>query len=521
MSSQGSTLESVIDISIVRTLGDLKAAGYRVEPVKDEMRRNLIRKLRAGEDLFPGVIGFGDTVVPQIVNAILARHDMILLGLRGQAKTRIARLLPELLDEYVPIVAGSEINDDPFAPISRRAVEMIREMGDDTPIEWLHRSSRYGEKLATPDVTIADLIGDIDPIKAANQRLAYSHEGAIHFGLIPRTNRGIFVINELPDLQPRIQVGLFNIMQEKDIQIRGFNVRIPLDLSIVFTANPEDYTNRGSIITPLKDRIDSQILTHYPRTLADGIEITRQEAWRERGSGLPLVMPEYMEEVVEMIAVQARSSEFVDQQSGVSARMTIATMEALVSNAERRALVNGDDRIVPRIIDLQQALPGITGKVELVFEGEQEGPAKVARLLINKAVREVFKAYFPNPLERTRRGAERGEKGSAAPADPYAPILKWFGHANVIDLEDQMPFDAYYAELLKVPALADLAVKHLGVDPNDTAVLATGMEFLLDGLHQNSKVAKEEVSTHVSYKDMLGTIFTIKGSSMDDEEEEY
>lgn len=498
------------------TLGELKASGYQVVSVKEEMRRNLIRKLRSGEVLFPGIVGFEETVVPQLVNAILAKHDIILLGLRGQAKTRIARLLPNFLDEYIPVVAGSEINDNPFAPVSRYSVELIREKGDDTPIEWLHRSARYGEKLATPDVTIADLIGDIDPIKAANQRLTYSHEGAIHFGLVPRTNRGIFVINELPDLQPRIQVGLFNIMQEKDIQIRGFNVRIPLDLAIIFTANPEDYTNRGSIITPLKDRIDSQILTHYPKTLDEGMTITRQEAWSDREPDGTLIMPKYMEQIVEMIAVQARQSEFVDQQSGVSARMTIATMEALVSNAERRAIMNGDNVVVPRIIDLQHALPGITGKVELVFEGEQEGPAKVARVLIGKAVREVFTLYFPNPLDRPRRGAE---KGAPPPADPYAAILKWFGEGNTIELEDTMRFDEYRRELEKVPGLRELAQQHLKVDPGNIYELATGMEFVLDGLHQNSKIAKDEIAARVSYKDMLGAIFTIKGSRYEEEDE--
>jgi len=501
-----------------QTLGELKASGYRPLPVKEEMRKNLVGKLRSKEVLFPGIIGFDETVIPQLVNAILAKHDIILLGLRGQAKTRIARMLVNLLDEYTPIVAGSEINDNPFEPVSRYAAELVRERGDDTPIEWVHRAERYGEKLATPDVTIADLIGDIDPIKAANQRLTYSHEGAIHFGIVPRANRGIFVINELPDLQPRIQVGLFNIMQEKDIQIRGFNVRLPLDLAIIFTANPEDYTNRGSIVTPLKDRIDSQILTHYPRTLEDGMTITRQEAWREREIDGTLIMPEYIEQIVEMVAVQARQSEFVDQQSGVSARMTIATMEALISNAERRAIVNGDDAIVPRIIDLQYALPGITGKVELVFEGEQEGPAKVARLLVNKAVREVFVMYFPNPLERPRRNAEK--QGKKEP-DPYANILTWFGQGNTIELEEGMQFEAYRQELEKVPGLRDLAIKHMKVDPANNYEVATAMEFVLDGLHQNSKIAKEEVTTMVSYSDMLGTIFTTRGRSFDEEDEQY
>ncbi|MEP7221019.1 MAG: magnesium chelatase, partial [Bacteroidota bacterium] len=467
--------------------------------------------------LFPGIVGFDETVIPQLVNAVLAKHDVILLGLRGQAKTRIARLLVNLLDEYIPVVRGSEINDNPFAPISNYASVLIAEQGDATPIDWVHRSARYGEKLATPDVTVADLIGDIDPIKAANQRLSYSNEGAIHFGIIPRTNRGIFVINELPDLQPRIQVGLFNIMQEKDIQIRGFNIRIPLDLSIVFTANPEDYTNRGSIITPLKDRIDSQILTHYPKSLEDGMEITRQEAWRVRETDSTLIMPEYIEQIVEMVAVQARQSEFVDQQSGVSARMTIATMEALVSNAERRAIINGDAAIVPRIIDLQHALPGITGKVELVFEGEQEGPAKVARVLVNKAVREVFAMYFPNPLERPKqRGAE---KGAAPQPDPYAAILKFFGAGNSVTLEDMMSFDDYRNELDRVPGLRDMTIRHLGLSPSNPYELATGMEFVLDGLHQNSKIAKGEVATKVSYSDMLGSIFTMRGRG--DDEDEY
>jgi magnesium chelatase subunit I len=495
------------------TLGMLRESGYQIMPVKDEMRRNLVRKLRDRDPLFPGIVGFDETVVPQLVNAILARHDILLLGLRGQAKTRIARMLPELLDEYVPIVRGSEVNDNPFAPVSRFARDLVREAGDETPIEWIHRYERYGEKLATPDVTIADLIGDIDPIKAANQRLTFSHESAINFGIVPRTNRGIFVLNELPDLQPRIQVGLFNIMQERDIQIRGFSVRIPLDIVMVFTANPQDYTNRGAIITPLKDRIDSQILTHYPRTLEHGMEITRGESWTVREADGTLIMPEYIEQVVEMIAVQARKSEFVDQQSGVSARMTITTMEALVSNAERRAILTGESVVVPRIVDLQHALPGITGKVELVFEGEQEGPLKVARALVGKAVREVFAMYFPNPLERPRRGQDKSA------ADPYAPVLKWFGEGNVIELEDRMPFEAFHRELSRIPALAELTARHLKVDAANVHEMATAMEFVLDGLHQNSKIAKEEVESHVSYRDMIGSMFTRPRGGFEEEEE--
>ncbi|MCX6143667.1 MAG: sigma 54-interacting transcriptional regulator [Ignavibacteriales bacterium] len=388
------------------TLGELRRSGYKVQAVKDEIRNNLIRKLEKREPLFPGIIGYGQTVVPSIVNAILARHDILLLGLRGQAKSRIVRQLPSLLDEYVPFIKGCEINDNPFKPVCKRCNDLLKERGEDLEIEWLHRDRRFGEKLATPDVTIADLIGDVDPIKAAAQRLHYSHEGAIHYGIIPRTNRGIFAINELPDLQPRIQVGLFNIMEEKDIQIRGFNIRIPLDLMIVFTANPEDYTNRGNLITPLKDRIDSQILTHYPRTIEDAIKITEQEAWVHR-DGQNVQIPYYFREIIEQTAFEARKSEYVDQKSGVSARFTISAMENLVSNAERRAILVGDRTIVPRICDLAHALPGMTGKVELVFEGEQEGPAEVSKALVGKAVREVFKRYFPDPLQK--RAKHQGE----------------------------------------------------------------------------------------------------------------
>lgn len=498
------------------TLGELKASGYRSLPVKEEMRRNMIRRLGEAGELFPGIVGYRDTVEPQLVNAILARHDILLLGLRGQAKTRLARTMTEFLDEYVPVVAGSEVNDDPFNPISRYARDLLAEKGDGTPITWLHRSERYGEKLATPDVTIADLIGDIDPIKVATQRLSFSHEGAIHFGIIPRTNRGIFVINELPDLQPRIQVGLFNIMQERDIQIRGFNVRIPLDVVIVFTANPQDYTNRGAIITPLKDRIDSQILTHYPRTLEDGIAITRQESKVDDEVREQLIVPEYLEQIVEMIAAHARSSEFVDQQAGVSTRMTISTMEAMTANAERRALLNGEKVILPRIIDLQQGMTGITGKAELVFEGEQEGPVKVARALIGKGVRSVFSLYFPDPLGKNRK------KGEEETADPYGTIVEWFSAGNTLDLHDRLTLDEFAAELNKVPGLAELAAKHLQLSTSDKYVLSVAMEFVLEGLHQNSKIGKEEGEARSSYRDMVGSIFAggMGGYGYEDEEED-
>ncbi len=489
------------------TLGELKKSGYRILSVKDEIRNNLIKKLRNKEELFPGIVGYETTVIPAIVNAILAKHDIILLGLRGQAKTRIIRQIPLLLDEYIPVIKGSEINDNPFSPVSKFGADQIAAFGDETEIEWIHRSQRFSEKLATPDVTIADLIGDIDPIKAATQRLHFSHEGAIHFGLIPRSNRGIFAINELPDLQPRIQVGLFNILEEKDVQIRGFNIRIPLDVCLVFTANPEDYTNRGSIITPLKDRIDSQILTHYPRSLDDAIEITEQEAWVER-DGLQLHMPHYFKEIIEHIAFEARKSEFVDQKSGVSARLTIAAMENLVSNAERRAIILNEQHIVPRICDLPHALPGVTGKVELVFEGEQEGSLKVGKALIGKATREVFRKYFPDPLQRPKRPQQGQEQKDTS---EYGAIVQWFESGNSIEVADDMPFAAYYAELNRIPTLYDITRKYFKLDQKNEYDLASAMEFVLDGLHQNSKIAKDEIDHVTHYKDMVGSIFSNKG----------
>ncbi|KAB2924587.1 MAG: magnesium chelatase [Bacteroidetes bacterium] len=497
-----------------RTVGELKRSGYRTVPVKEEVRANLITKLKAREPLFPGIIGYETTVVPALVNAILARHDIILLGLRGQAKTRIIRMLPSLLDEYVPVIKGSEVNDDPFRPVSKFGSDRLRDEGDETEIDWLHRERRFSEKLATPDVTIADLIGDIDPIKAATQRLHYSHEGAIHFGLIPRSNRGIFALNELPDLQPRIQVGLFNILEEKDVQIRGFNIRIPLDVFLVFTANPEDYTNRGSIITPLKDRIDSQILTHYPRTLDDAIEITGQEAWTER-NGAPAVIPHYFKEIIESIAFEARRSEFVDQKSGVSARLTIAAMENLVSNAERRAILLGEERIVPRMCDLPHVLPGVTGKVELVFEGEQEGAMKVGKALIGKATRTVFARYFPDPLQRPRR-RESSASTEQTPKNEYTPVVRWFEQGNSLMLSDDMPFAAYRAELARVPGLKEVTMKHFKLGDDDPYGLATAMEFVLDGLHQNSRIAKEEVDHVAVYKDMVGQIFSGRAGDIDE-----
>lgn len=507
--------------SFPKTIGELKVNNYKVLSVKDEIRKNLIKKLKSKEKLFKGIVGYDKTVMPAVINAVLAKHDIIFLGLRGQAKTKIARMLVSLLDDYAPIVKGSEINDNPFKPISKFAVDEVREHGDYTEIQWITPEMRYGEKLATPDVTIADLIGDIDPIKAATQRLHYSHEGAIHFGIVPRCNRGIFVINELPDLQPRIQVGLLNIMQEKDIQIRGFNIRIPLDIFIVFTANPEDYTNRGNIITPLKDRIDSQILTHYPKSIEDGIRITESQSWISRDADSEVVIPYYIKEIVELIAQEARKSEFVEQKSGVSARMPISVMENLISNAERRAILNDEKVIFPRITDLQTALPGMTGKIELVFEGEQEGTVKVSKALIGKSIRQIFKKYFPDPLlRRTKKPQDTSEP------DVYHEIIRWFEQGNSIELNDEMKFKDYFKELKKVHCLETFVKKYVKLLNNDYE-LATMMEFVLDGLHQNSKIAKDESDETVSYKDMLSSMLhekPLKGgnrSAFDYEEWNY
>ncbi len=480
------------------TIGALRASGYEVKPVKQEMRDNLIEKLQTKETLFPGIVGYDDTVIPALCNAVLSFHDLILLGLRGQAKTRLIRSLPALLDEFIPIVKGSEINDDPFRPVSKHCVDLVAEHGDEVEIEWLHRDDRFGEKLATPDVTVADLIGDIDPIKAASQRLHYAHEGVIHFGIIPRSNRGIFAINELPDLQPRIQVGLFNIMQEKDIQIRGFPVRIPLDVVVVYTANPEDYTNRGSIITPLKDRIGSQIATHYPRTLEEGIEITRQEATERRNGGLELHLPYFFREIIEQVAIEARKSDFVDQKSGVSVRMTVSSMENLLSNAERRAVLNGESLIVPRICDLYAAVPAITGKIELVYEGEQEGEINVSRALIGKAVKALFLKYFSDPLAAMQKNEQT-----------YTEIVNWFKNNQALEISDTTPLQAYTRDLTEVSGLGQVVDKHMPVMKGDhEAMRISAMEFVLDGLHQHSMLSKETVNSKASYGDMLDTMFS-------------
>ncbi|MBC8044705.1 MAG: magnesium chelatase, partial [Rhizobacter sp.] len=483
----------------LKTLGELKRSLYRSRSVKDEIRENLIVMMKKGENAFPGIMGYEKTVVPQIQNAILSKHDIILLGLRGQAKTKIIRMMINLLDEFVPVIKGSEINDDPFKPLSKMAREKVLHEGDNTEIAWLHRSDRFGEKLATPDVTIADLIGDIDPIKAASQKLTYADENVIHYGIIPRTNRGIFAINELPDLQPRIQVGLLNIMQEKDIQIRGFMVRIPLDIFIIYSANPEDYTNRGNIITPLKDRIDSQIITHYPKTIETGIKITEQEAWSERQSEVQVRVPHYFREIIEHIAFEARKSEYVDQKSGVSARLTISAMENLVSSAERRAIINDETDVQVRISDLYFAITAITGKVELVYEGEQEGASNVAKVLIGKAINQVFKKYCPDPNKKTQ--------GQTA----YAAVTNWFGQGNQIDVLDDMKYDDYFKALDKVKGLREIAEKSMQTKTKPET--ATAMEFVIEGLYQNSMVGKDELESVRTYTDMIGKIMSSIGGS--------
>lgn len=478
----------------IRTLGALTESGYRPRSVREELRENLIRKLRTGENLFPGIVGYDETVVPMLVNAILSRHDVLLLGLRGQAKTRLLRQLTDLLDEWIPVVLGASLNDDPMAPVARPIRELVEQQGDDTPVDWLHRSGRFVEKLATPDVTMADLIGDIDPIRASRERLDLSDERVIHYGLVPRANRGLLCVNELPDLQTRIQVGLLNILEERDIQIRGFPVRLDLDILMLFTANPEDYTNRGSIITPLKDRIGSQIITHYPRSLDDAMAITRQEADLVRG--VEVEVPAIFREAVEEIAIEARESEHVDQTSGVSARLAISAMEVLVSNVERRALITGDTAPMPRLCDLFALVPAITGKVELVYEGEQEGASIVAEKLIGKAVRAVFRRHFPPVHSDRRKGAPPSE------AEPlYGRIQAWFAQGKQVEITDFRSAEEEASALREIDGLAELVKKHLGVD--DERELTAGMELVLEGMHQHSMLSKEGVTRAVTYGDMI------------------
>ncbi|HEX7900966.1 MAG TPA: magnesium chelatase [Planctomycetota bacterium] len=486
------------------TVGMLKAAGIGPVPVKEEMRRNLLRKMRAGETVFPGIVGYEKTVVPALQNAILARHDFILLGLRGQGKSRILRALSGLLDSQVPVIPGCDVNDHPLAPICRRC---RRTVNDQTEIGWLTPGDRYREKLATPDVSMADLIGDVDPIKAANERRSLSDEEIIHYGLVPRTHRGIFAVNELPDLQTRIQVGLLNILEERDVQIRGFPIRLPIDVCVVFTANPEDYTNRGTIITPLKDRIDAQIMTHYPKTLEEAEAITTQEAWTKREGACAVKIPKLVRELVEEVVFQARKSEFVDPASGVSARASISAMETLVSSCERRGVKTGEKEITPRITDLYGMVPAIAGKIELVYEGEREGVAGVARRVIGQAVLAVFKRRCPDPGGAPavqRSGMKRGPGSKDAPleATEYKPIIDWFAKGNKIELTDALDVASQRQALEAVPGLLKVAQRHLA---GEDAVLA--MELVLDGLHQASIIAREDLESGVSYKDMLKTMF--------------
>jgi magnesium chelatase subunit I len=491
------------------TLGELKSTGYRARSVKDELRENMIARLRAGEPLFPGVVGYEHTVEPQIVNALLSRHDFILLGLRGQAKTRLLRTLPLFLDEWVPAIEGCPLNSDPLRPLTHFARQQLEVHGDATPLRWISRDERYQEKLATPDVTIADLIGDIDPIKAATLKLDYSDERVIHYGIIPRTNRGIFAINELPDLQPRIQVGLLNILEEKDCQIRGFPVRIPLDVAMVFSANPEDYTNRGNIITPLRDRINSQIVTHYPLTRDEGVAITKQEAWTARGAGIEVVVPSFMRDLIEEVAIQARRSEYVDQNSGVSARLPIALIENLVSNAERRGLATGESRVVARVCDLQQAVSAVSGKVELVLEGEQEGALNVARALLGRGVKAIFNQKFPDAFKPRRprgRGAAAPDDDDAQATSEYRPLLEWFSGGHAVRVADDMPAPEYARALSQVKGLGSLAAKYL--EPRDADEHAVAMELVLEGLHQSSMLSRERSDAASEYKDMLKSMLS-------------
>jgi magnesium chelatase subunit I len=487
-----------------KTLGELKASGYQGLSVKDEMRANLIRKLRSRERLFSGVVGYDETVIPQLINAILARHNLILLGLRGQAKSRIIRQLTELLDEGIPIIAGSEINDDPFHPISAYGRQMTELHGDATHIAWVNRDARFVEKLATPDVTIADIIGDVDPIKAAKGGHLLSDELTIHYGLLPRANRGIFAINELPDLAGKIQVGLFNIMQEGDVQIKGYPVRLPLDVMLIFSANPEDYTARGKIITPLKDRIGAEIMTHYPADLQTAVEITRQEAWVDRdgwsdklrkgspnGLSARLQILDFIRETIEQIAFEARDDSRVDKHSGVSQRLPITVTESAVSNAERRALITGEEEIVPRIADIYAALPSMTGKMELEYEGEQIGPQRIAKDLIKRAAGEIFEGYFV--------GIDFGS------------TVRWFDDGNKLRLADTASIAECRGLVEAVPELIETALIPFDFKRQDDARVVAACEFVLEGLFAQNKISRNEEGGYTAVtkakKDRRGMIY--------------
>lgn len=506
-----------MDIKHINTIRELKEAGWKSKSIKEEIRQNLIKKLQAGDETFTGIVGYEDTVIPDVERALLSKHNILFLGLRGQAKTRMARQMTELLDEYIPVITGSDINDDPLHPISKHAKDVIHEKGEDTPIEWIHRSQRYGEKLATPDVSVADLIGDIDPIKAANLRLNFADERVIHYGIIPRSNRSIFVINELPDLQARIQVALFNILEEGDVQIRGFKLRLPLDILFVFTANPEDYTNRGSIVTPLKDRIQSQILTHYPKSLESALAITEQEAHVAKEQEEKITISDLVKRLIEQVAFEARSSEFVDKKSGVSARLTISAFENAVSAAERRSIINKEESTQIWISDLSGIIPSITGKIELVYEGEQEGPYQVAMNLLDKAIRSQFVTLFPNPETLKKRAPRKGETSQAVD-NPYKPVITWFDRGNYVNImfgaTDVEKMNSLYA----VDGLHALVKKHFAQSNEKEAALL--MEFVLHGLASYSLISKKGIDRGIEFKDLMGSMLNIQTSAFDDEEEE-
>lgn len=492
-----------------KTLGDLKSMDYRPRSVKEELRENLIEALQKKQPVFEGILGYEDTVVPDIERAILAKHNIILLGLRGQAKTKIARLMTHLLDEYMPVAEGAELHDDPFHPISRYARDVVKEHGDKTPIAWVEREERFTEKLATPDVSTADLIGDVDPIKAATLKLPYSDERVIHYGLVPHAHRGIFVINELPDLQPRIQVALFNILQEGDIQIRGYKLRLPLDIQFIFTANPEDYTNRGTIVTPLKDRIESQILTHHPKTIEISKAITKHEARLADGQHKTIAISEPVHELIERIAEEARKSEFVDQKSGVSARLTISAYEMLASAIERRMLVNGESKGHARLTDVWNTIPAITGKVELVYEGEQEGPYFVATKLIGAAIKSQFLDHFPDP-EKLRKKDDETD-------GPYQPILDWFTQGNEVDLLKDLSDKDYHEVLEGVAGLKEFVKKHVNSSKAEELFY---MELTLYGLSECGQLNRYLLERGASFSDFLSDMFkdgTLPGLEDDDD----
>ncbi len=501
-----------MDITKIKTLGELKKSGYTSKSIKQEIRDNLIKKMQAKENPFPGILGYEDSVIPDTERALLSQHNILFLGLRGQAKTRMARQMTALLDEYIPVVAGSEINDDPLQPLSRYAMDIIEAKGDNTPIEWLHRSQRYGEKLATPDVSVADLIGDIDPIKAANLKLSFADERVLHYGIIPRSNRCIFVINELPDLQARIQVSLFNILEEGDLQIRGFKLRLPLDVMFVFTANPEDYTNRGSIVTPLKDRIQSQILTHYPKTIETSLEITEQEAGINDTQKQKVNISDLVKRLIEQVAFEARGSELVDKKSGVSARLTISAYENAVSAAERRAIINNEKQTQVWLSDLVGIIPSITGKIELVYEGEQEGPYQVAFNLLEKAIRTQFGVYFPNPdALKKRKGKEAGGE-----ENPYKAITRWFDAGNTLNNFFESKDTDKIQQLYKVDGLHAMVKKYYAAaNEKENALL---MEFVLHGLAAYSLISKKVVEGKIEFKDLMGSMLNMGNQHFSEED---